>query len=361
MQVNADALRYKAGVVEAMLALPMRMSRIKNNIEHVFGPWEVSCGNNELIVLCVVRDGQYYMESFIEHYLSKGIKHIVFLDNGSNDQTISIAKRYKQVTILSCLLPYRKYEIPFALYLINRFGNRRWSLRVDIDELFDFPFSDRIGLSSLLSYFNSYGYTAAVTQMLDMFSCQIMNNPLSSRPKNLCDVYRYYNVNDIKKERYGSHFGNSNMVSNQHIGAYFGGIRKRKFDLHRVCLTKHSLIYYDKKVKPVFKKNNRILGHPSAHGVAKAKLADLTCVLYHFKFNSGLHEQAKFAVKENNHYRQSLEYRRYLDVLNDTPGLNMKDDDAAILGSVNDLVENGFLNISENYFQWVKKNSRASD
>ena len=359
--MNADTLRYKAGMVQTMLALPVRMARIKNSIEHVFGPQEVVYDNDELIALCVVRDGQYYMESFIEHYLSKGIKHIVFLDNGSRDQTIPIAKKYKHVTILSCLLPYRKYEIPFALYLINRFANRRWSLRVDIDELFDFPFSHRIGLSSLLAYLNSYGYNAAITQMLDMFSGQTMSDTTLNRPKNLCDTYRFYNISEIKKEPYRSHFGNSNIVSNNDIRVYFGGIRKKKFNLDKVCLTKHSLIYYDKKIKPVFKKNNRVLGHPSAHGVANAKLADLTCVLYHFKFTIGLHEQAKFAVKENNHYRKSFEYRHYLNVLNETPGLNMKDDDAVQLGSVDDLVENGLLNISENYMQWVETSPGVSE
>ena len=66
--------------------------------------------------------------------------------------------------------PYAKYENTMKRYLAETFSAGRWNLCADIDELFDYPFSERIGLNSFLSYLNANSYTAVVTQMLDMFA-----------------------------------------------------------------------------------------------------------------------------------------------------------------------------------------------
>jgi Glycosyl transferase family 2 len=73
---------------------------LESKVEHLYGPEEVAYEVDELVVVCLVRDGRPYVRSFIEHYLSLGVKHIFFLDNGSTDGTISVARGYENVTIL---------------------------------------------------------------------------------------------------------------------------------------------------------------------------------------------------------------------------------------------------------------------
>jgi hypothetical protein len=63
-------------------------------------------------------------------------------------------------------LPFNKYHLAMKQYLIARFGSGRWSLYVDQDELFDYPYSNIVGLSALLRYLNEKRYTTAVAQML---------------------------------------------------------------------------------------------------------------------------------------------------------------------------------------------------
>ena len=105
--------------------------------QHIYGPQQVYYALDELIVLCLVRNGEYYIKSFIEHYLTLGAKHIVFLDNGSTDDTIAIAQCYPNVTVLQATCPYGKYENVMKEYLVKRFSKNRWNLFADIDELFD--------------------------------------------------------------------------------------------------------------------------------------------------------------------------------------------------------------------------------
>src|ERR671914_418027 len=103
---------------------------LESQIRHLHGPEEVTYAPYELVVVCLVRDGRPYLRSFIEHYLSLGVKHIVFLDNGSTDGTVSAAQSYENVTILQSELPFKDYKNPLRKYLVTRFGRGRWILYV---------------------------------------------------------------------------------------------------------------------------------------------------------------------------------------------------------------------------------------
>src|SRR5215203_6671877 len=142
---------------------------LQHDIEHLHGPEEVDYEIDELVVLVLLRNGRPYIKPFIEHYFSLGVKHIVFLDNGSTAGTVDALQNYDNVTVLSTGVPYNRYNVAFKRYLVERFGRGRWTLSTDIDELFDYPYSDVVSLKALLRYLNEHSYTAVVTYMLDMF------------------------------------------------------------------------------------------------------------------------------------------------------------------------------------------------
>ena len=61
---------------------------LHSSIEHLHGPEDVPyVGNDELVVVCLIRDGRPWVKSFVEHYFSLGVKHTVFPDNGSSAGT----------------------------------------------------------------------------------------------------------------------------------------------------------------------------------------------------------------------------------------------------------------------------------
>src|SRR5215217_5195434 len=174
-----------------------------DSIEHLYGPEEVPYEEDELVLVCLVRNGRPYVNSFVEHHTSLGIKHLFFLDNGSTDGTIEALKEYDNVSVLHTGLPFKRYETSVRKYLVERFGKKgRWCLYVDIDELFDYPYSDVVGLGSLLGYLNERSYTAVVAQMLDMFP----EEPLSGSSgagnppdEPLKERHRFYDVSNISR------------------------------------------------------------------------------------------------------------------------------------------------------------------
>src|SRR5829696_2900266 len=181
---------------------------LRSSVEHLHGPEEVAYEAGELIVVCLVRDGRPYVNSYVEHYASMGVKHIFFLDNNSTDGTVETLKDYDNVTVLRTELPYKNpkgglggTETLFKQYLIGRFGKKdRWCLYADIDELFDYPYSDVVGLDSFLGYLTQKSYTAVAAQMLDMFP----EEPLSGWEENLEDEplkerHRFYDISNLTR------------------------------------------------------------------------------------------------------------------------------------------------------------------
>ena len=63
---------------------------LPSKVEHICGPQHVSYSLEELLVISVVRNGELYVKSFLDHYRSMGVKHFVFLDNGSTDRTVEL-------------------------------------------------------------------------------------------------------------------------------------------------------------------------------------------------------------------------------------------------------------------------------
>src|SRR5580765_2053058 len=83
----------------------VRERLVAHSVRHLSGPRRLQLSGNEAIVTCVVKNGEFYVESYIRHYAEMGFRHIFFLDNGSTDGTVSIAQQYPNVTILRTDLP----------------------------------------------------------------------------------------------------------------------------------------------------------------------------------------------------------------------------------------------------------------
>jgi len=313
------------------------------DVEHVHGPAEVPLREDELIVVCLVRDGQPWIVQFMEHYSSLGARHVVFLDNGSHDATVTVAAGYENVTVLRSNLPFNGYELLLRQYLIQRFGKGRWSLCVDIDELFDYPYSDIIGLASLLGYLKSKSYTAVAAQMLDMFPKGPLAGPIGGREESFRERHNLYDLSGIKRKDIEQHSGRNNLFDSPAIECLAGGIRETVFDV-MPRLTKFPLVFSDGVVKPV---------EGSPHHIDNARIADFSCVLFHYKYVGHFHEQAAQAAQEENHWNNSAQYKQYLKVLNENPDLTLRHDTSQEIQSVNDLLEEQLLVVSDDYVSWV--------
>lgn len=318
---------------------------LRLSIEHLHGPEQIEYSQDELVVLCLMRNGQQYVESFIEHYRSLGAKHLVFLDNGSTDGTVEALMGYEGVTVLRTNVLYKRYLILMKRYLIERFGRGRWTLSVDIDELFDYPYSDVLGLREFLGYLNEQEYTAVVSHMLDLFPEKPLSEAAAPGEGSLKETNRFYEVSHVKARDYQLVGDIGNKISNEDIRFYNGGVQQRVFGIGPL-LSKHPLVFLDEQLRPM---------DLSDHWVGNAHVADLTGVLLHYKLNGGLYQLVQREMEERRYVSRHGKYDKYQEVLENNPKLQIKRPLSLELESVNDLVGNGFLSVSADYLKLVQQ------
>ena len=325
---------------------------IHNGLERLHGPADIPRHEDELVVLCLLRDGKSHLETFVEHHFSLGAKHLVFLDNGSTDGTIEALKEFDNVTVLRTRRPYRTYQVSMKQYLVERFGQGRWTLYADVDELFDYPYSDAVSLKPLLGYLNENRYTAVVTHMLDVFPEDPLSESVDSAEApeggSLKERHRFYDLADVIVRDYSEAEGLDNVVANGSIGIYQGGVQKRLFGISPM-LTKHSLVFLDGKLRPM---------DLSDHFAGGARVADFTGILLHYKLSSGLFGMVRREVEERSYPNRFGKYDKYAKVLEEAPELSIWSQTSRELRSVNELAHSGFLTVSEEYMALVDREDR---
>jgi hypothetical protein len=322
----------------------------RSKVTHLHGPRAVSYDRDELLVTSVVRNGELYVRSFMDHYLSIGVAHFVFLDNGSTDRTVDLLCRYPKVTVLKTDAPYHKYENAMKRYLAEKFSMGRWHLCSDIDELFDYPYSTSLSLRDFLRYLNSRSYTAVLTQMLDMFSDHCLEE-LDSRPTdNIEKIHCYYDLSDIARTPIAETLAYFHpTIDNGRLNFHRGGIRKTIFGTNS-GLSKESLIMMDGNVQP----------YVSWHLTMRARLADISCVLKHYPFLSAFATKVRDAVATRRYGRFTADYLAYERALDGNDAFCLKRPAAKRLEGLEQLIDEGFLTVSADYAEWLKTHPRKS-
>jgi glycosyltransferase involved in cell wall biosynthesis len=331
--------RIRAAVRRARALLEQRVApRLFGlRVRHVSGPERVEYGPDEVLAICIVRDGEAQLAEFLDHHFRLGVRHVVLLDNGSVDRTVEIARGYDRVTVLRTAARYSRYENVMKRYLARRFSTGRWNLMVDVDERFDYPFSGALPLRSLLEYLDRRGFTAVVSHMLDMFPDAPLS-ALAEAPRGpLAEAHPYFDAAAVRRERF--RWG----PAPQGVQEFRGGIRDVLFGTNN-GLTKEALVRVDPAIE-------LFVGW---HHVRNARIADLTCVLLHYPF-AEFHAKVGEALRSDRYGRFSIHYRRYLERLERDPGARLRGPAAERFRSAEALLENGFLVASDEFLAWAAR------
>jgi Glycosyl transferase family 2 len=345
----AGAVRRRAWAVALRLraSLRARAARlvVSLNTRHLSGPRRVRYGTEELLVICLVRNGALYVDGYIRHYTRLGVKHVVLLDNGSTDDTVARASAYGNVTVLACDLPYATYENPMKDYLARRFSAGRWNLCADIDELFDYPYSESCGLRPLLRRMNERGDTAVVAQLLDLFSDGPMADHQDRPGDDLAATYRYYDLASIETSPY-----RWSVLTNPEVRMHHGGIRAAVFGTKN-GLTKAPLVFVGRGIRLFV----------DWHHVEGARVADFTCVLRHYPFTSGFYDKVRDAAETSRYGLVTTdEYLKYWRRLEHEPGLNFRRQTSRAYAGIGPLFDAGFLVASADFLAWAHAQAASS-
>lgn len=328
-----------------------KVKEVVSNVKFINGNRNVNKHKSDVIVICLIKNGEIYIKSFIEHYKQVGVKHIFFMDNGSTDQTLNIASKYNEVTIFECRLPFNEYKLAMRIYLAETFGNDGWCLSVDIDEFWEFPFYNQIPLSQFIDYMDEYEFTGCVAHQLDLFGEGVLSK--QNKNNNLLSDLKYFDISNVYVWRNSSKnddkpidkrllvFYDENECSSDIIPVLANGVRWSLFGITPI-LTKIALFKLVHSVVPFEKSSHRIKG---------AILADVSCVLLHKLLNNNLFNKAVWCANEGSYFNNSAHYKQIVKKFEAVPiQLPIY---SKIYRHVNDLINLNFIHVSEMYEKFV--------
>jgi glycosyltransferase involved in cell wall biosynthesis len=260
------ALRRRWGAFAARQMAQRRMVLLH-------GPGHVKLAQGEVALVALVRDAAYFLPEFLAHHQRLGVRHVVLVDNGSVDDTVVIAKRFANVTVLRNTLPAKRYEVLLRACAAGRVRGG-WTLFADADEMFETPLG--ASLARLIAYLNAQGCTAMVAQMLDLFSDRpygVGRNWTYAQVLARVDRYSLGAVTSVPYHDRKTIGFNWFLQENQgDVALKLGGLRREVFG--EACfLSKHSLVRNVAGVEPMV--------HP--HCARGVRVADVTGLLRHYK------------------------------------------------------------------------------
>ena len=311
---------------------------IKNNITIIK---KCKTIKGEPFVICLLKNGNHFIPSFLNHYTSIGFNNFIFLDNNSDDKSVELLKKHN-VTILQSELPYSKYKWAFKQFLVYYCGEDVWTLYVDIDEFWEFPFQNKSNLKYFLEYLDRNNFNAVMSYMLDLFADLPLKDLENLKKNDLKDTFKYYDNTFLKIKPYTKAYNTTNHPDTSHFS---GGIHAKSFGIDTIYLSKIPLIKWNKSISV----------HETSHTSTFINIADVSTVLLHYKFVSGFYKKMKSIIDDNNYWNGNEIYSKYLEVLKKNPTINLKTDSSKIYNNPEQLVEEKAMWISDKYISWISK------
>jgi len=272
--------------------------------------------SDSILLVSTLRNERIRLPYFLRYYRDLGVNHFLFIDNASEDGSPEYLASQPDVSIWSTRGSYRssRYGMDWVTAIQRKYCHGHWTLVVDPDEFFVYPFCETRPLKALTDWLESSGIRSFSAMLLDMYP----KGPVSSQPyREGQDPFEIANWFDS---------GNYTMSKNPSYGNLWiqGGARSRVFfadnperapALNKVPLVKwHRDYAYVSSTHMLLPRGLNLVydewGGEKASG----------CLL-HAKFIDTLATKTAEELRRKEHFANSHEYRAYQEGLLASPDL----------------------------------------
>ena len=284
---------------------------------------------SDVPLICVVRNANACVRSFVRYYRGLGVTRFIFLDDDSNDGTRAFLETQFDVDVFTSALTFSEAESGklWRDGLIELYGRGRWYLSVDADEFLVFPGSENRTVPAFIADLERQGLDRSLAPMLDLY------------PDGTLSTAVFVDDGTQWPFEISSHFdGNGYRIRKTRTGIKIGGgPRLRLFGVDNL-LSKFPLL----KVR-----TNRAMPYRRGgiHGPFPqiGNFAPVTAVLLHYKFTSMSSVQFAQFIAHGGHADGADEYRAVVASGRLRDDLSLMYPDSIRFKGSQDLVNRGFM------------------
>ena len=144
---------------------------------------------NAPIVVCTQKDNYIYLRKFLPYYRELGVKHFIFIDNNSSEESFHFLEGQDDVTLFKAPYPFKGMKkVGWKLQALSYVGLNHWCLWLDADEFLVYPEMEDIKLDKYVKILEKKGIQNVSGFMLDMYpSYKIFDE--AEHPENFYEDY----------------------------------------------------------------------------------------------------------------------------------------------------------------------------
>jgi len=275
-----------------------------------------SIGKRDLLAFSTLRNEKVRLPYFLEYYRNKGVGHFLMVDNGSDDGGREYLAQQPDVSLWTTTNSYRKshFGVDWLNWLLRRYGHNHWTLTVDVDEFFVYPFCDTRPIPALTDWLDDSDIKSFAAMVLDMYPRGHFDTQPYSEGENPFEIAAWFDS------------GNYAISKNwQHNNLWIqGGPRARVFFPNEPKLAPAL------NKTPLVKWNRNYTFTSSTHMLLPRGLnitydewggEKTSGILLHAKFLNTFADKAQEEQQRKQHYSNSAEYTAYYDSLAQRPVL----------------------------------------
>jgi NAD(P)-dependent dehydrogenase (short-subunit alcohol dehydrogenase family) len=246
--------------------------------------------------MMATRNERLRLPDILRHHRRLGVTRFLIVDNGSSDGTIKLLEAQPDVDLWLTEQPYSEAELGARWYneLAVRYGQNRWYLIIDADEMLVYPGMSTYRLPELCAWLTSKQVVTIRAPMIDLYPKGLVHECHYESGDRLIETFSYFD---------GDSYGYRRTRSGGLV--LTGGPRARLLssssDPFQNVLEKYPLRFWrqDERLRSLHLHPGVSLRTPPV------------AALLHFKFMPDFQQKVEEALETGQHWRGSQEYRHY--------------------------------------------------
>lgn len=261
---------------------------------------------DDILACVVLRNERLRLPHFLSYYRRLGVDHFLCVDNGSTDGTAEYLASQPDVSLWSSGASYRRsrFGIDWVNWLLRRYAHGHWTLTVDVDEFFVYPFCDTRPLRALTGWLDASSVRSFGTLLLDMYP----KGPLTAHPysegQDPLDIASWFDAGNYVISR-NDEYGNLWIQGGPRARVFFSDRPESAPALNKIPLVKWHRAY-------TFVSSTHMLLPRGLNLVYDEWGGEKTsgCLL-HAKFLDTFAAKTREETRRRQHYAAGGEYRAY--------------------------------------------------
>ncbi|MBL4768378.1 MAG: glycosyltransferase family 2 protein [Rhodobacteraceae bacterium] len=271
---------------------------------------------DDILLVSTARNEQIRLPYFLQYYRDLGVDHFLFVDNDSTDGTLDYLTGQADVSVWHTRASYKRagFGVDWMNWLQRKYAHEHWTLVVDPDEFFVFPFCDTRSIRALTDWLDNSSIRSFSAMLLDVYPKGRLDDQPYQAGQNPLEIASWFDSGNYTIKR-NSLYGNLWIQGGPRSRVFFADQPKLAPALNKIPLVKWNKHYvYASSTHMLLPRGlNQVYdewGGEKASGI-----------LLHTKFLDTFTAKAAEELDRAQHYSESVEYKAYAESLKDDPDL----------------------------------------